>query len=120
MFASLKHSRLENYGVGVVIRTENSAVKLGDHVYGIYSKDLYVRSRPISTEIVSGFQEYVILPGLPDDGIWRVLENKENLPWSVYVGVAGMPGERDSIVDVLLLTGCRSNCLLWVEGIRLA
>lgn len=25
------------------------------------------------------------------DGL-RILENKEGLPWSVYVGVAGMPG----------------------------
>ena len=24
---------------------------------------------------------------------FRILENKEGLPWSVYVGVAGMPGQ---------------------------
>ena len=30
--------RLENYGVGVVLRSENSAVKEGDHVYGILRK----------------------------------------------------------------------------------
>ena len=46
----------------------------------------------ISTHILAAFQEYVILPEPPKDGIWRVLENKEGLPWSVYVGVAGMPG----------------------------
>ena len=79
-----------------------------------------MRSSPISIDALAEFQEYVILPGLPDDGIWRVLENKQNLPWSVYVGVAGMPGERDIIMDAPLLIGCRSNRLLWMEGIRLA
>lgn len=43
--------------------------------------------------MVTAFQEYVVLPEFPNDGIWRVLENKENLPWSAYVGVAGMPGK---------------------------
>ena len=27
---------LDNFGVGVVLRSENSAVKAGDHVYGIF------------------------------------------------------------------------------------
>lgn len=79
-----------------------------------------MRSRLVSIDTLAEFQEYVILPSLPNDGIWRVLENKQNLPWSVYVGVAGMPGERDSIMDELLLIGCRSNRLLWMEGVRLA
>ena len=51
-----------------------------------------MRSRLVSIDTLAEFQEYVILPSLPNDGIWRVLENKQNLPWSVYVGVAGMPG----------------------------
>ena len=25
--------------------------------------------------------------------MFRVLENKENLPWSAYVGILGMPGQ---------------------------
>ncbi|TBU46930.1 alcohol dehydrogenase [Dichomitus squalens] len=71
-----KGEPIEGYGVGVVLRTENSALKKGDLVYGLYD-----------------FQEYVIWPGLPANGISRVLENKENLPLSAYVGVAGMPGQ---------------------------
>ena len=45
----------------------------GDHVYGVFP-----------------FSEYWVAPKL--DG-FRILENKENLPWSAYVGVAGMPGQ---------------------------
>ena len=36
------------------------------------------------------FQKYVVLEKPRD---FKVLENKEKLPWSIYVGVCGMPGE---------------------------
>lgn len=36
------------------------------------------------------FQEYDIKKDMFD---LRVIENKENLPWSVFVGAAGMPGK---------------------------
>ena len=36
------------------------------------------------------FQQYALLKNAQP---YRVLENKEKLPWSVYVGVCGMPGE---------------------------
>jgi len=26
----------------------------------------------------------------------RIIKNEENLPWSVYVGVAGMPGKQST------------------------
>ncbi|GJE91334.1 NADP-dependent oxidoreductase [Phanerochaete sordida] len=68
-----KGQPIENFGVGVVLRSENPKVKAGDHVYGIFP-----------------FAQYFIRPSF--DG-FRVLENKEGLPWSVYVGVAGMPGQ---------------------------
>ncbi|KAI0357028.1 NAD-P-binding protein [Trametes cingulata] len=64
---------LYNYGIGVVVRSENSAFKPGDHLYGIFN-----------------FQHYVIEN---DPKKFKVIENKEGLPWSVYVGVCGMPGE---------------------------
>ncbi|KAI0332231.1 NAD-P-binding protein [Cubamyces sp. BRFM 1775] len=64
---------LYNYGVGVVVRSENSAVKPGDHLYGVFK-----------------FQHYVIEK---EPSQFKVIENKEGLPWSVYVGVCGMPGE---------------------------
>ncbi|KAI9065188.1 NAD-P-binding protein [Trametes sanguinea] len=63
---------LYNYGVGVVVRSENPAFKAGDHLYGIFK-----------------FQHYVIES---DERAFRVLENEQGLPWSVYVGVCGMPG----------------------------
>ena len=37
------------------------------------------------------FQEYTVLSG-PVMSRVRAVENKENLPWSAYVGVCGMPG----------------------------
>ncbi|EKM53341.1 uncharacterized protein PHACADRAFT_259646 [Phanerochaete carnosa HHB-10118-sp] len=64
---------IANFGVGVVVRSENKGVKVGDHLYGTFP-----------------FQEYFILPGLEGS---RILENKEGLPWSAYVGIAGMPGQ---------------------------
>ena len=37
----------------------------------------------------TAFQEYVVLPNM--EGV-EIVKNEENLPWSVYVGVLGMPG----------------------------
>ncbi|KAF8530096.1 NAD-P-binding protein [Hysterangium stoloniferum] len=64
---------LSNFGVGIVLRSEDPKVKAGDHVYGALE-----------------YQAYIVLPSA--SGL-RVLENTEKLPWSVYVGVAGMPGQ---------------------------
>ncbi|KAF9493528.1 NAD(P)-binding protein [Pleurotus eryngii] len=64
---------LGNSGVGVVLRSENSSFKPGDHVYAYFP-----------------FQEYIVQTDVANV---RVLENKENLPWSTYVGAAGMPGQ---------------------------
>ncbi|KAI0725229.1 NAD-P-binding protein [Fomitopsis betulina] len=68
---------LSNFGVGVVLRSEHAAVKKGDHVYGFLP-----------------FQEYAVIadPANMGSECFRVLDNKEGLPWSVYVGVCGMPG----------------------------
>ncbi|GJE88548.1 NADP-dependent oxidoreductase [Phanerochaete sordida] len=71
---SLNKDDLVSYlGVGVVLRSEDPAAKPGDHLYGLMP-----------------FQEYTVLPGI---GELRVLKNEEKLPWSVYVGIAGMPGQ---------------------------
>ncbi|KAG6891985.1 hypothetical protein C0993_005293, partial [Termitomyces sp. T159_Od127] len=37
-------------------------------------------------------QEYSVFKDLETQGL-MVIENKEGLPWSVYVGAAGMPGQ---------------------------
>jgi len=65
---------VQNFGVGVVLRSENSAVKVGEHIYGLFP-----------------FQEYVIVnePLM----LQRTLKNEEGLPWSAYLGVCGMPGQ---------------------------
>jgi len=39
-------------------------------------------------------QEYQTFPSLQ---MLRILQNKEGLPWSVYVGAAGMPGEWEDV-----------------------
>ncbi|OCH96220.1 NAD-P-binding protein [Obba rivulosa] len=64
---------LNNFGVGKVLRSEDSMFKPGDHIYGMFP-----------------FQEYVVAQ---DPKGYKLLENKEGLPWSVYVGVCGMPGQ---------------------------
>ncbi|KAI0788267.1 NAD(P)-binding protein [Fomes fomentarius] len=64
---------LENIGVGVVVRSEDPQVKPGTHVYGMFP-----------------FQKYFVVP---DAKNMQVIDNRDNLPWSVYVGVCGMPGQ---------------------------
>ncbi|KAF9039962.1 hypothetical protein BJ165DRAFT_1550733 [Panaeolus papilionaceus] len=65
---------LNGFGVGVVLRSENADVKVGDHLYG-YTFD---------------HVEYFIRKSL--DGLQK-LNNPHNLPWSYFIGVLGMPGK---------------------------
>lgn len=60
-------------GVGVVLRSETPGVKVGDHLHGHIPHE-----------------EYSIWPTL---GNLLPIEDKQGLPWSVYVGAAGMPGQ---------------------------
>ncbi|KAJ2922043.1 hypothetical protein H1R20_g15054, partial [Candolleomyces eurysporus] len=64
---------ITGFGVGVVVRSESSEVKVGDHVYGLLK-----------------YQQYDVYKST--EGL-RILDNKYNLPWSYFVGVAGMPGQ---------------------------
>jgi len=64
---------LTGYGVGVVVRSELAGVKAGEHLYGIFTHE-----------------EYSIRSGL---AMLQVIQNEHNLPWSVFVGAAGMPGK---------------------------
>ncbi|KAF8904831.1 hypothetical protein CPB85DRAFT_1376891 [Mucidula mucida] len=63
---------LHNCGVARVVRSENADIKVGDHVTGVFSALSRIRhhSRPLARVIA-----------------------KTTLPWSVYGGAAGMPGE---------------------------
>ncbi|KAJ6458192.1 alcohol dehydrogenase [Mycena sanguinolenta] len=64
---------IANYGVGVVLRSENPEVAVGKYVYG-----------PIPV------QEYSVFPN--SQGL-TFLEKNPRLPWTVFVGAAGMPGQ---------------------------
>ncbi|KAJ7250635.1 hypothetical protein C8J57DRAFT_677633 [Mycena rebaudengoi] len=64
------------FGVGVILRTENPAFPVGKHVYGY----------PIH------FQEYSVIAKPAAIGL-RLIERRPELPWTVYVGAAGMPGK---------------------------
>ncbi|KAH9922761.1 NAD(P)-binding protein [Fomitopsis serialis] len=69
---------LSNYAVARVLRAEHPAVKPGDHVYGFMP-----------------FQEYTIFSDPAELGpdTFRILEKREGLPWSAFLGVCGMPGQ---------------------------
>ncbi|KAI0315715.1 alcohol dehydrogenase [Amylostereum chailletii] len=65
---------LNSHGVGVVIRSETPDIKPGDHLYG------------------PGFphQEYFVAK---DPKAYQKITNEIGVPWSLYVGVLGMPGQ---------------------------
>ncbi|KAH9479936.1 Zinc-type alcohol dehydrogenase-like protein PB24D3.08c [Psilocybe cubensis] len=64
---------LNGYGVGVVIRSENAEVQVGDHLYGILEHQHYSIRKDLS-------------------GLEKI-QNPDKLPWSAYIGVLGMPGK---------------------------
>ena len=80
-----------NWGVGLVLRSDSPNVKAGDHVYAFLSMSSPfhdAHTPPLNFEYLE-FQHYEVV----DSTRALVLENKEGLPWSAYVGVAGMPGK---------------------------
>ncbi|KAJ7081232.1 chaperonin 10-like protein [Mycena epipterygia] len=65
---------LQGHGIGVVVRSENAEVSVGQYIHG--------------TEIPH--QEYSILSDFKE---LTVLQKDPTLPWTVFVGAAGMPGK---------------------------
>ncbi|KAJ6452385.1 hypothetical protein C8R47DRAFT_1169175 [Mycena vitilis] len=65
---------LHGFGVGIVVRSEDSGIIPGKYVYGM------------------GFlhQEYFVLPSMEG---FIFLEKHPKLPWTVYLGAAGMTGK---------------------------
>lgn len=61
-------------GVGVVLRSDDPSIKPGQIFKGLFDLAEYA----------------VVPPALVKVG--RVIENKEQLPWTTLVGAAGMPG----------------------------
>ncbi|GAA5859569.1 hypothetical protein JCM8547_006145 [Rhodosporidiobolus lusitaniae] len=66
---------IQNFGVAEVVKSENEKVLKGAHLYGHFE-----------------FKEYSVLPKEQAEQ-YRVLNNKEGLPWTTWVGAAGMPGQ---------------------------
>jgi len=48
--------------------------------------------RSSAKRIFIEYQQYTLYPNFKESGL-KIIENKEKIPWSNYVGVAGMPGE---------------------------
>ncbi|KAF8119780.1 hypothetical protein EV363DRAFT_1195283, partial [Boletus edulis] len=70
---SLQHPTIECFGIGVVLRSEKPAFQVGDHLHGSYP-----------------FQEYSVLRQTES---FTKIHNEYNLPWSAFVGIAGLPGK---------------------------
>ncbi|PPQ71633.1 hypothetical protein CVT26_010594 [Gymnopilus dilepis] len=68
---------LTGFGVGKVLRSENPKFEVGDYVYGFLE------------DILSEHKYYSVQDGA---GL-VVIDNKYELPLSVYLGVLGMPGQ---------------------------
>ncbi|KAK7038555.1 NADP-dependent oxidoreductase RED1 [Favolaschia claudopus] len=64
---------LYGHGVGVVLRSENPEVPVGKYVYGQFNH-----------------QQYSIVEA---KGEFEFLDKHPKLPWTVFVGAAGMPGK---------------------------
>ncbi|CEQ42599.1 SPOSA6832_04431 [Sporobolomyces salmonicolor] len=58
-----------------VLKSANASIKQGQHVYGSFP-----------------FAEYNVF-SKEEASRLRILENKEGLPWTTWVGAAGMPGQ---------------------------
>lgn len=81
--------------MGVVLRSEHAAVEPGKHIYGMLRT---LRGFSCLTSLIgtacSAFQEYVVFKD-PSEVYWyRILENKEGLPWSAYTGICGLAGTK--------------------------
>lgn len=85
-----------NPAICVVLRSEHPGFKPGDHVHGFLRKysaittSWYVTIWCILMRITA-FEQYTVVTNPALVGA-QVIENKEKLPWSVYVGVCGYPG----------------------------
>ncbi|KII92707.1 hypothetical protein PLICRDRAFT_51065 [Plicaturopsis crispa FD-325 SS-3] len=67
-----------NFGVGKVIRSEDKDYNVGDYVYGFASFEEYIVTNATSSTM----------------GVhWTKLQRRKDIPWSLYTGVLGMPGQ---------------------------
>ncbi|KAF7312934.1 NAD(P)-binding protein [Mycena kentingensis (nom. inval.)] len=84
---------ITSYGIGVVLRSENADVPVGRYVYGPT-----IGARPslfCAYQLTIGakfqvFEEYTVYPEL---GQLTFIDKHPDVPLSVYLGAAGMPGQ---------------------------
>ena len=82
--------RLGNFGIAVVLRSENTDISVGDHLYGWLSEfDGFSSSTHQHYDDVADFENYIISNN-PQS--FQKIPNKEKLPWTVYLGALGMAG----------------------------
>ncbi|KIY69837.1 NAD-P-binding protein [Cylindrobasidium torrendii FP15055 ss-10] len=68
---------IANFGVGRILRSENSDYTPGYHVSGYFN-----------------FEEYIVLTAATiPHSMFQKIDNKAGIPWSAYLGAAGMPGQ---------------------------
>jgi hypothetical protein len=109
---------LDAFGVGVVIRSECPDVKTGDHVYGYLStSSLFLHFlRDLMGPVA--MEEYSIRKSMTG---FKILSSEIRLPWSVYVGAAGMPGTFQPLVltpvHSMKYLSTRENCSHGLERI---
>lgn len=84
---------IDGYGVALVLRSEHPEVKAGQYVYGRNIRESHSATRLVSRfsspVSIAAHQEYTVMANMENRS---VLEKDPKLPWTVYVGAAGMPG----------------------------
>lgn len=81
-------------------------------------RSVSLRAKIYHYAICVAFEQYKVIPNLQG---YRILKNEAKIPWSLYVGLAGMPGlfvPRQSAHRVPILTplSCyREDFVLWLE-----
>lgn len=91
---------LENFAVVEVLRSENEKFSKGQKLYGYSKFQTYSVRTQLGLAIQDSLHSYSpvalprmqVIPKAQADNL-RVLENKEQLPWTTWVGSAGMPGQ---------------------------
>lgn len=93
--------RIKSFGVGVVVRSENPAFQVGDHLYSGFYRKCSGQSRSLCQPGFVAFAEYSVHT---DTEQFSKIDNKYDLPWSVFVGIAGMAGTLLTSVTLCGLT----------------
>ena len=86
---------MDNFGVGIVLRSENKDFKPGDFVDGYLSTRFYPYiTRQALTSLVE-FQEYSIWPPADFHNLdyLQVVNRPKEIPASVYTGALGLAGK---------------------------